>query len=140
MLNCGHSFCNDCLILMLPQTCSQDANVIQQLATTGEDYKKQAKIFDQGDASVEVMCPECQVTMRLTRVKSSKIDLAAVLGKKDDKQIAEKKDEAAAGQQGNTVKGRYLTSIWLSSLVKNYALIQLVEAQRNLEEMQKIAQ
>ena len=29
-------------------------------------------------------------------------------------------------------------NIWLGGLIKNFALIQLVEAQKNLDEMQKI--
>jgi hypothetical protein len=29
-------------------------------------------------------------------------------------------------------------NVWLSGLIKNYALIQLVEAQKNFEQMQKI--
>ena len=37
------------------------------------------------------------------------------------------------------VKNKYLHSVWLGGLVKNFALIQLVEAQKNLDEMQKIA-
>ena len=35
-------------------------------------------------------------------------------------------------------KNEYLHEKWLSGLIKNYALIQLVEAQKNLNEMQNI--
>ena len=59
--------------------------MILQLAIKNEDCKKQAKTFDQSDPSVEIMCPECQVTMRLTRIKSNKIDFVAIIDKIDEK-------------------------------------------------------
>ena len=74
-------------------------------------------MFDNGDQQADVLCPECQVNMRLTRAKSTKLDLSDV------------KEEKESGKPLSTLaKNKYLNQIWLGALVKNFALIQLVEA------------
>ena len=35
MLNCGHSYCCDCLILLLPKSCHDEANSIFQMNLKG---------------------------------------------------------------------------------------------------------
>ena len=66
MLNCGHSFCEKCLTLMLPK-----------------------------DKSSEIQCPSCQNTIQL---------------------------------QCDLTKNKGSPEYYLSKLIKNYALISLVES------------
>ena len=78
MLNCGHSYCIDCLKDILPK-----------------DHAKKKQI--------ELQCPSCQQQIKLAKM---------------------------SGIEG--------PQMWLGGLIKNYALISLVEAQKNLEQMNKI--